>query len=407
MASSRKRVSVRRPGFDVDERPFIVIWEMTRACDLACVHCRAEAIPSRHPGELTTAQARALIDEVAAFGRPAPIFVLTGGDPMKRPDLMELVAYGSKRHVPMAFSPSATPLLTPQKIAELRAAGLVTLSLSLDGASPAVHDAFRRVDGVFDRTLAAWQATRACGLKVQINTTVARINVGDLPRIAHLVRDYGAMTWSVFFLVPTGRAMGLDQISADECEDVMHFLYDVGTIIRVKATEGHHFRRVVLERTILGRRGIAAESVLPLGPTYRRLRAALDPWQVGPEGRRTPLVINAGSGFVFISHTGVVHPSGFLPSAAGNLRAQPLREIYRQSSLFRNLRDPARLLGRCGECEFAAVCGGSRSRAYGVTGNPLAEDPLCNYVPGSFPFQEDLAGLLSENAETAESLAAG
>ncbi len=397
MSPSRKAPDIRQPSFDVNQRPFIVIWETTRACDLACVHCRAEAIPLRHPAELTTEEARALLDEVAAFGPPAPIFVLTGGDPMKRPDLMELVAYGSKRRIPMGFSPSATPLLTPEVIADLRSAGLVTLSLSIDGASPSVHDAFRGVDGVFDRTMAAWQAARECGLKVQINTTVARINVEDLPRIAHRVRDFGVMTWSVFFLVPTGRGTALQQISAEECEDVMHFLCDVGTVVRVKTTEGQHYRRVVLERAALEKRGLSADALAP-GPTYRRLRAALEPWPLGSHGRRSPLVVNAGQGFLFISHTGVVHPSGFLPNAAGNVRGQSLKAIYRDNILFKRLRDPGRLLGRCRACEFARVCGGSRSRAFAMTGNALAEDPLCGYVPGSFPFQQDIAELLGEDA---------
>ncbi len=386
--------SVRFPRFDVAQRPFIVIWETTRACDLACAHCRAEAMPLRHPSELTTAEARGLIDEIAAFGPPPPLLILTGGDPMKRPDLTGLIAHAKGRNLPVAFSPSVTPLLTASAIQELKAAGLKALSLSLDGAGCEVHDAIRGIDGVFDRTMEMWEAAREIGVKVQINTTVARLNMAELPRIARLVLNRGAMLWSVFFLVPVGRGIALEQISADECEDVMHFMYDVGKAIAVKTTEGHHYKRIVIQRTILDRHGIDPEKVVRLGPTYRWLREALEPWPSGSHERRSPMDINAGRGFVFISHTGTVHPSGFMPIAAGTVRTQKLSEIYRQSPLFKELRDTSKLAGRCGLCEFAAACGGSRSRAFAMSGLPLAADPLCAYAPGSFPFQEEVADMV-------------
>jgi AdoMet-dependent heme synthase len=389
--------TIRRPKFDVAERPFIVIWEMTRACDLACAHCRAEAMPWRDPRELSTAEARDLIDEIAAFGLPAPLLVLTGGDPMKRPDLSELVSYAAHRHVPVAFSPSVTPLVTPRAITDLRACGLKALSLSLDGASAQAHDAFRGVEGVFDRTMELWEAARAAGLKVQINTTVARRNLHELPAIAGLVLEHGAMVWSAFFLVPIGRGVALEQISPEQCEDVMHFLCDLGQVIPVKTTEAHHFRRVVAERTILERRGLAPESVLHLGPTYRALRAARSSWPATRLNRRSPMDVNAGRGFVFISHVGTVHGSGFLPVSAGNVREDSLSRIYRESQLFRDLRDLSALQGRCARCEFAAACGGSRSRAFAMTGDVRAEDALCAYVPGSFPFQAEITELLRES----------
>ncbi len=395
-AYAQARFAIRRPSFDLGLRPFIVIWEITRACDLACAHCRASAMPERNPGELSPEESRSLIDQIAAFGPPAPLFVMTGGDPVKRPDLLELVSYASSRGLPVSLSPSATPLLTPSLVRELRSAGLVALSLSVDGASAQVHDAFRGVDGVFERTLAAWEAARECGLKVQINTTVAKLNMLDLPRIAHLVLERGAMTWSVFFLVPVGRGISLEQLSPEECEDVMHFLYDAGTVLRVKTTEGHHYKRIVLERMALERRGLKPEQVLKLGPTYRALREALDPWPARPSERRTPIEINAGRGFVFISHVGSVHPSGFLTAVGGDVRTAPLAQIYRKSPMFTELRDIAKLQGRCGACEFARMCGGSRSRAYATTGNHLAEDPLCGYVPGSFPFPGDIGELVGK-----------
>lgn len=388
--------TIRRPKFDVNRRPFIVIWETTQACDLACAHCRAEAQPLRNPGELSTAEARDLLDQIAEFGSPAPLVVLTGGDPMKRPDLAELVSYGTSRNLPIAFSPSMTPLVTPEAIAKLRKHGLKALSLSLDGASAQVHDAFRGIPGVFDRTMEIWEAAREIGLKVQLNTTVVRRNVADLPAIARLVLQRGAMVWSAFFLVPIGRGISLEQISPEQCEDVMHFLCDLGSAIPAKTTEGHHFRRVVAERTILERHGLDPAQVLKLGPTYHALREALGPWPSFRLQRRSPMDVNAGRGFVFVSHVGMVHGSGFLPVSAGNVREQRLAQIYRESPLFHALRDTSALKGRCARCEFAAVCGGSRSRAFAMTGDVRAEDPLCAYVPGSFPFQSEVAELMHE-----------
>ncbi len=388
--------AIRHPKFDVAGRPFIVIWEVTRACDLVCAHCRAEAIPQRNPAELTTAEGRTLIDQVAAFGQPSPLLVLTGGDPMKRPDLAELVVYASALHVPVAFSPSATPLLTADALRQLRTAGLKAISLSVDGASAAVHDAFRGVDGVFDRTMALWEAALQCGLKVQINTTVAQLNLRDLPAIAQMLFERSAMTWSVFFLVPVGRGTRLEQLSPQECEDVMNFVYDVGLALPTKTTEGHHYKRVVLERTLLKRLGVRPEQVLGLGATYYGLRAKLGPMPCGELSRRTPMDVNAGRGFVFVSHVGTVHPSGFLTASAGDVRAKSLNEIYRTSELLNELRDSSLLGGRCGQCEFAPVCGGSRSRAFATTGDALAEDPLCSYQPHSFPFQAELEQIMAE-----------
>lgn len=385
--------AVRHPAIDVSRRPFMVIWEVTRACDLACRHCRAEACLFPHRDELTTTEARALIDEIAGFGPPPPLFILTGGDPLKRPDLLRLIERAAARRLPVAFSPSATPLLTGQAIAGVKAAGAVAMSLSLDGDTPATHDAFRGVAGVFERTLDAWDAALRYGIKVQINTTVTGVNVMALPGIARLVRDRGAMSWSVFFLVQVGRGQSLPQIAPTESEDVLHFLYDVGDAMPVKTTEGHHFKRVVLQRTVLERRGLRPESALTFGRLYHALRTTLGPWPAGTGRRRTPMDVNAGRGFVFVSHTGSVHASGFLPLPAGNIRRRPLGEIYRESPLLRALRDPASWHGRCGRCEFREVCGGSRSRAYAATGDPTADDPLCPYEPGSFPFAADLTSL--------------
>ncbi|MET9061479.1 TIGR04053 family radical SAM/SPASM domain-containing protein [Streptomyces antibioticus] len=395
--------AVRRQRHDSGERPFIVIWESTRACPLACLHCRAEAVPDRDPRELDTAAARDLLRQVAAFGHPAPLFVITGGDPFQRPDLTELVAYGQEIGVRVAVSPSGTPTLTARRLRDLHTAGAVGLSLSLDGSTAAIHDSFRGVPGVFRWTLDAWDAARALGMKVQINTTVTRHNLHDLPDIVRLVADHGAMLWSAFFLVPTGRGRQLGALTPGEVEDVLNFVHDVGLTVPAKTTEAHHFRRVALQRHVLAATGDDHATVLGLGPLYRELSERAAELGLNSEARqvrrvrRPPLDVNAGRGFVFVSHTGTVHPSGFLPLGAGSVRETPLTEIYRTSELFEGLRDADRLGGRCGACEFRRVCGGSRSRAYGVTGDPYAEEPWCGYVPGSFPRRRELAALLEEN----------
>jgi radical SAM protein len=390
--------AIRHQRHDAGERPFIVIWESTRACPLACLHCRAEAVPDRDPRELDTAAAQDLLCQVAAFGQPAPLFVITGGDPFQRPDLTDLIAYGREVGVRVAVSPSGTPTLTDERLRAVHAAGASGLSLSLDGSTAELHDTFRGVPGVFRWTLDAWDTARCLGMKVQINTTVARHNLYDLPDIVRLVAEHGAMLWSAFFLVPTGRGRTLGALTPAEAEDVLNFVYDVGLTVPAKTTEAHHFRRVALQRQVLANSGDDHVAVLGLGPLYQELRERAV--ELGLDAgarrvRRPPLDVNAGRGFVFVSHTGTVHPSGFLPLGAGNVREMPLTDIYRTSDLFTGLRDADRLGGRCGRCEFRRVCGGSRSRAYGVTGDPYAEEPWCGYRPGSFPHQQELAALLS------------
>lgn len=388
MTAIRTTSPVRSLRHSASDRPFLVIWEATRACALACRHCRAEAAPLRDPAELTTDEATGLMEQIAAFGKPPPIFVITGGDPFERPDLVELVRRGRAMGLPVAVSPSGTEKLSARSLRELREVGLTAISLSIDGADATVHDEFRGITGTFDRTLAGWDAALELGLKVQINTTVATHNVSQLADIAALVHDRGAMTWSAFMLVPTGRGTDLQSLVAEQVEDVLNFLYDIGHTIAARTTEGHHFRRVVLERTELEQRGIDHVSVLGLGELYLALTdRAKELGLIAVERtRRPPINVNAGSGFVFVSHHGDVHPSGFLPISAGNIRSESLATIYQQSPLFVGLRDPSQVVGRCGECEFNTVCGGSRSRALAVTGNMWETDPLCSYEPGSFPF---------------------
>jgi AdoMet-dependent heme synthase len=391
---------IRHPAYETGQRPFMIIWETTQACDLACRHCRAEAQPLHDPHALTTIEAKRLMDQVESFGKPRPLLIFTGGDPFKRSDLIELIRYASNMGLPVGVSPSGTPLLTAGNLRKIQEAGAKAISLSIDGSDAKRHDDFRRVPGSFQWTTAGWKAARDMGLKVQINTTVSRYNLHDLPNIFKLVAERGALTWSLFFLVPVGRAQQEDEITPDEYEAVMHFLYDVGKYVSAKPTEGHHYKRIVLQRTILENKGIPAEDFFDFHPAYLVLRndlekivraAGLIRKQTGI--KRSPMHINAGNGFVFVSVRGEVFPSGFLPISGGNVRKDSLVDIYRNSALFRELRDTAKYEGRCGRCEFVSVCGGSRSRAYAVSHDPLAEEPFCTYEPGTFPFQEEVRSL--------------
>lgn len=355
---------------DFNERPFIAIWEVTQACDLACVHCRASAQPDRNPLELSTEEGKQLIDEIAAL--QVPVFVLTGGDPIKRPDLFELIGHARSVGVRVSLTPSATPLLTKEIIVRLKEAGLARLALSMDGASPETHDAFRGMSGSFARTLDAVRWANETGLPVQINTTFSRRNINEIDNIVALMEKLKITLWSVFFLVPTGRGKLNDLLSADEFESVFAKVYSLSKTASfdIKTTEAQHYRRYLLQQRV-------AERKSGINVASQQDRAADS---IG----RAPRGLNDGKGFIFISHKGEVFPSGFLPLSAGSIREQKLAEIYRDSPLFRDLRDTSKLEGKCGACEFKEICGGSRARAYALTGNPNAEEPCCSYIPKGY-----------------------
>jgi radical SAM protein len=355
----------RTADIDFARAPFTVIWEVTRACKLRCVHCRASAQPARHPLELTTAEGRDLLDQIRDLG--SPVFVITGGDPLERPDLFDLVAHGVERGLSVAVTPSGTSLLTPAAVQRLRDLGVRRLGLSLDGACAAEHDAFRQEPGSYAWTVDGIRAAVAGGMAVQINTTVTRRTVDSLPAIARVVRELGAAVWSAFFLVTVGRARQDDQLSAEECEGVFAYLYELADYVPfvVRTAAAPHYRRFVLQEQRYQKRhtGHAAPT-----PTLLGL----------PRPRQG---VTDGNGILFVSHIGDVYPSGFLPIRVGNVRRQPLGDIYREAPLLRRLRDTDRLGGKCGRCDFRHVCGGSRARAYATSGDPFAEDPLCLYQP--------------------------
>jgi radical SAM protein len=352
---------------DFDRSPFLVIWETTRACALACLHCRADAIARRDPRELTTDEARALIDQVRAFGDPPPLFVLTGGDPMWRTDLARLVEHAATIGLTVALTPSGTAAVTRARLAELRDAGLTRLAVSLDGPTAETHDAFRRVRGSHMWTMKIIDTATDLGIPLQINTTVSQLTYPSLHAMAAQVKSMPVVLWAVFFLIQTGRGTGLEQITADQCEDTLHFLADLAQDVPfgIKTTEAPHFHRVLRQRA-------AAAAAAGHAPAARR-----------HAGLRASRSVNDGNGFAFVDHVGEICPSGFLPLVRGNVRTDSLVSVYRDDDVFRRLRNADALEGRCGVCEFRHVCGGSRSRAYAATGSAFATDPLCAHVPAS------------------------
>ncbi len=331
------------PGsYDFAERPFLVFWEITRACALACRHCRAEAQSRRDPNELNPGESLRLIEQLAEM-KP-PMLILTGGDPLMRRDALDLVRQATAAGLHVGLSPSATPRLLNADFAEIKNAGVERISLSLDGATRETHDAFRGVAGTFDRTMEALRRAHEAGLSVQINTTLTRGNVAEYEAFKALMFEVKPAMWSVFLLVPTGRAGAEDLPDPAEIERIFE---DMASLVgqapfAVKTTEGHHFRRVLMQK--MGASGRARP------------------------GLRSPMGIRDGRGVMFISHTGVVSPSGFLPFDCGNVREAHPAEIYRHHPLFVSLRDSDALGGKCGRCEFRTLCGGSRARAIAPRG---------------------------------------
>jgi radical SAM protein len=357
---------------DFDKAPFTIAWEVTRACAYACVHCRANAQPQRHPLELTTEEGFRLIDRLAAFGNH-PILIFTGGDPMMRRDLFDLIAYATEKGLRCSLTPTATALATKQRLEKARDAGIRRIALSLDAPRPAVHDDFRKVEGSWQRTMDILHRAHDVGLSVQVNTTVAKHNAHILPEMVPFIEEVGAVQWSVFFLVPTGRGQIDWMISAEEHERIFNWLYDLSQTapFDIKATAAPMYRRVAIQRK---RQELGEDAPIAFQGAGFQYADGLN---------RPTKGVNDGNGFLFISHLGEIEPSGFLPISAGNVRKDDVVEVYRNHPLFKDLRDPDKLKGRCRVCEFRDVCGGQRGRAYGVTGDYLETDPACVYIPKS------------------------
>ena len=347
---------------DYSNNPLIVYWEMTRACALACRHCRAEAMPFADPRQLSEDEGTRLLEQIVAFGSPIPHLVLTGGDPLERSDLYRLISHAVGMGISTSITPAATPKLTPDAILKLRDHSIDSLGLSLDGSCPERHDAIRRVDGCFDVTIRAARAAQEFAIPIQVNTLVSQETVDDLPAIYELLKTFKVMRWSLFFLIAIGRGSVLQELTPEDAESLMEWIYELSKAapFAIKTTEAPSFRRVALQK-------MRSE-----GRTPDEIRGSSVLRAFG---------IRDGSGIVFVAHDGDVYPSGFLPLAAGNVRESELADIYRTSPLFQAMRMPAEFKGKCGYCEHRALCGGSRARAFAHTGYVLNSDPLCVYQP--------------------------
>jgi radical SAM protein with 4Fe4S-binding SPASM domain len=346
---------IGRPAIDsvdYNKCPLLVIWEVTRSCALACSHCRAAAELGRDPRELSTEEGKALLDDVRGMG--TPICILSGGDPFNRPDLEDLIAHGKSIGLRMGTIPAATENLTEERLMSIKKAGCDQIAFSVDAPIPEPHDDFRGVPGAYARTLQGIEGAHKAGIPVQINTCFAEWNLPYLEDMIKFVTEKKIVFWEVFFLIPTGRGSTMRGITAKQFEEVFARLEEVRkeSNFHVKLTEAQHLYR----------------------------------FQSVADGKmKSSPAVNAGKGFAFVDFQGDAYPSGFLPLSAGNVRKRPISEIYRESPLFRDLRDPEKLQGKCGRCEYAWVCGGSRARAFAMTGSPYGPDPSCSYVPEEKP----------------------
>jgi heme b synthase len=357
--ASKGRAGSRRhtPG----ETVRIIAWEVTRSCNLACIHCRAAAQDRPYPNELSTEECFRFLDSVAGFAQP--IIILTGGEPLLRPDIFDIAAYGTEQGFRMTMAVNGT-LMTPETVHRMQEAGIQRISVSLDGATSATHDAFRQVPGAFDQALRGIGYAREAGLDFQINTTITQQNLEELAAIQQLAVDLGAVAHHIFLLVPTGRGQDIAQqaISAGQYEQTLHWFYDQKDQVdlHLKATCAPHYYRILRQRA-------RAE-----GKKVDMQTFGLDAVTRGCLG---------GIGFCFVSHVGQVQPCGYLELNCGNIREKSFPEIWNTSAIFKDLRDYSRYEGKCGACEYVKVCGGCRARAYESTGNYLAPEPLCLYTP--------------------------
>ncbi len=339
----------------------LVAWEVTRSCNLACKHCRAEAHLEPYPGELSTPEAKALIDTFPQTG--SPIIIFTGGEPLLRPDVFDLVKYAAGLGLRCVMAPNGT-LIDRDRAARIRESGIQRCSISIDGATAQAHDAFRGVPGAFAASLQGIQHLKDAGVEFQINTTVTKNNLEHFKDIFKLAENLGAAAWHIFLLVPMGRGAEIaDQvINAREYEEVLNWFYDFRktTGMHLKATCAPHYYRIM------------------------RQRAKADGLQVTPELFGMDALTRGclgGTGFCFISHSGQVQPCGYLELDCGNVRQTPFPQIWREATVFKQFRNQAEYQGKCGSCEYHRVCGGCRARAYSMSGDHLAPEPLCTYEP--------------------------
>ncbi|MDD3470961.1 MAG: TIGR04053 family radical SAM/SPASM domain-containing protein [Thermoguttaceae bacterium] len=352
---------------DFSRNPMMFYYETTQACDLECRHCRASAQKEAAEGELVTEQSLALLKQIASFDRK-PHLVLTGGDPLKRKDLFTLIRFAVDQGLEVALTPSATPLATREALAQAKAAGVRAFGFSLDASNAETHDAFRGLEGSFAKTWELLRWARELEVPVQVNTTISRRNVDQIDEMAQELADFGIAMWSLFFLIPVGRGVEEHRISPVEYESVFAKIYAHARKqpYAIKTCEAPHYRRWVLQH---GDHPLHVRRNVSDAATVRRPM------------HRAPLGVGDGKGIMFVSHRGEICPAGFLPIVCGRFPADSVVDIYRNHPVFQAIRSPDQFHGNCGRCEYRYVCGGSRSRAFAVTGDYMASEPDCIYVP--------------------------
>ena len=351
---------------DFSRNPMLVYWEMTQACGLACKHCRAEAMPSPHPLELSTEQSKRFLSQLVEFGNPLPHLILTGGDPLSRSDIYPLIDYANRLGLEVSITPSATPLLTKEAVSKLKEHSIQSMGLSLDGSCAEKHDAIRANPGTFDRTIRAAKHCGEIGMPIQVNTLVAAETADDLPAIYELPRtSFPVMRWSLFMLISVGRGKALNEVSPEDGESIMRWVFDLSqrSPFMVKTTEAPSYRRIAIEKIRSSHMRTPEMKSSSVYSVYKGFQ------------------IRDGHGIVFVSNLGDVYPSGFLPLPCGSVRTGSLVDIYRNSEIFRALHSPDHFHGKCGACEYSHICGGSRARAFAYTGDALGSDPFCPYEP--------------------------
>jgi len=363
------------PQIDYDKKPILIFWETTKACDLACKHCRASALTEGLPDEMNISESLEFVGQIEEFGRPYPVLILTGGDIMKKKGLLEILKKSQEIGIPTSMSPSATGLLNDGAFEMMRKYGVRSLSLSLDGSNAATHDWLRGFPGIYDRTLQLIDRIISEGFTLQINTAIFKRNVKELPELLKLLLEKKVKTWEVFALIKTGRGIDREDLEASEYEDVMNFLEFASRYgITVRTVEAPFFRRVLIERENGDYSGGALFNDLA-----ERTRHLLG----DPTGRVKghTSYTRDGKGIIFVAHNGDVNPSGFLPLSLGNVKDEGIVSIYRNNEILRKIRDPSNFGGRCGVCEYGDICGGSRARAFSYFNDLFQEDPKCIYIP--------------------------
>ena len=351
----------RAAHHNYSRNPMLVYWEMTQACPLACRHCRAEAVSTAHPDELTHAESLDLLRQIAAFDIK-PHLILTGGDPLQRADIYDLIDEARRLGLTVSVTPAATAELTTEVFSKLKEHGIDSVGLSLDGSSAARHEAIRGVAGCFDWTIDAIHKAAQAGFPIQVNSLVSEETADDLPAIYELLKAHKIMRWSLFYLIAVGRGKELQPVTPERGEELMHWTHKLTETapFAIKTTEAPSYRRVALN-------------------------AMREAGFTGAEIEQTPVYrgfgIRDGHGIIFVSNQGHIYPAGFLPLTTGNVRVDNLVDVYRDSPIFQALHTPSTFRGKCGVCEYRTLCGGSRARAFAYTGDPLGSDPFCPYEP--------------------------